>query len=287
MTQKKGARQNRQSAKEIRVSKTRRLEVRKNADGTRSLDGYFATYGTLSHDLGGFRERLAPGCFTKSLREQPMNVLVNHDENRLLGRTGQNLTVVSDDTGLRFRVNPLPDTSYSQDLVALAEQGLVDSCSFGFYCVDDVFSTLPDGTPLRTVTEAIVFEGSVLAGPEAAYPSTSVSLRAQRRAKARRDDIDDGDSDFDDPTNDLDCEGEDEDDPACTDENRAACECTCKACAENRCERCSDIRCADLRCMRDGCFIQSDEDRRKHNHDVSVLQLRLKLQQHRRPPIGN
>jgi HK97 family phage prohead protease len=283
MTQKKGARQNRQSAKEIRVSKTRRLEVRKNADGTRSLDGYFATYGTISHSLGSFKERLAKGCFDLSLRQQPMTALVNHDDNKLLGKTGQNLTVVSDDTGLRFRVNPLPDTTYSQDLVALADQGLVDSCSFGFYAVDEQWSTMSDGTPLRTITEAIVFEGSVLAGPEAAYPSTSVSLRAQRRAKAKRDDIDDGDTDFDDPTNDLDCEGEDENDPACQDEDRDLCACNCRACAEGRCERCSDIRCADLRCMRDGCFIQSDEDRRKHNHDVAVLQLRLKLQHHRRP----
>jgi uncharacterized protein len=190
MPHRKGARG---SAKEIRVSQSprHRLEVRQNTDGSRSLEGYFCTYATVSHDLGGFKERLQPGCFDKSLRQQAMTALVNHDDNKLLGKTGQNMIVTSDGTGLRFRVSPLPDTSYSQDLVALANQSLVDSCSFGFYCVSDEWSSLPDGTPLRTVTEAIIFEGSVLAGPEAAYPSTSVSLRAQRRAKAKRDDLDD------------------------------------------------------------------------------------------------
>jgi HK97 family phage prohead protease len=254
-----------QSVKEIRVSKApQKLAVRRSKDGSRSIEGLFCTYGTLSHDLGGFRERLAPGCFDKSLRQQPMNALVNHDDNKLLGKTGQNLTVVSDDTGLRFRVNPLPDTSYSQDLVALAEQGLVDSCSFGFVCIDDVWSTLPDGTPLRTITEAVVFEGSVLAGPDAAYPSTSVSLRAQRRAKAKRDDLLDDDAACDPDSPDYDAD-------ECEDEDR--CECRCKACSEDRCERCSAEDCADEQCAADGC---------QYAGETETLRLRLRLHQHRR-----
>jgi HK97 family phage prohead protease len=291
MPHKKGARAS--VKREVRViASPQKFTIRRNADGSRSVSGYFATFNTLSHDMG-FREKLLPGAFSQSLLENPVQCLFNHDNSKLLGRTeSKTLKVQESSIGLRFDVT-LPDTTYANDLVVLMERGDAFECSFGFSVPDggDSWSVMPDGaTLLRQINTAILFEGSILVSP-AAYPNTSANLRslpsALRSKLTKRDDIEDGDSDFDDPTNDLDCEGEDEDDPACTDENRAACECTCKACAENRCERCSDIRCADLRCMRNGCFIQSDEDRRKHNHDVSVLQLRLKLQQHRRPPIGN
>ena len=261
MTIKNGVRRNRQRTKEIRVSKSLpKFEARKNEDGkTRSLQGYFCTYGTISHDLGSFKERLKPGCFDRSLSQQPVTALVNHDDNKLLGKTGQNLTVVSDDTGLRFRVNPLPDTSYARDLTALADQGLVDSCSFGFYVVSDVWSTLPDNTPLRTVTEAIIFEGSVLAGPDPAYPQTSVSARALRRAKAKRDDLDD------------DCDPEIDDD--CEDE----CRCDCRACERDDCQNCTEESCADKQCADDGC---------KFAGQVETLRLRLKLATHRAKPFN-
>jgi len=46
-----------QSKHEIRVNLAQhKFEIRKNADGTRSVAGYFATFGTMSHDLG-FRNR--------------------------------------------------------------------------------------------------------------------------------------------------------------------------------------------------------------------------------------
>jgi HK97 family phage prohead protease len=232
--------------RELRVQVApQKIEVRKNPDGTRSLEGYFCTYGTLSHDLGGFREQLQTGCFDKSLRDQPITALVNHDDNKLLGKTGQNLTVASDSTGLRFSVDPLPDTSYGSDLVALAEQGLVDSCSFGFMAVNEAWSTLPDGTPLRTITEAIVFEGSVLAGPDAAYPNTSVSLRSMPAALRKQLKADpDGDSD-------PDGDGDEDDDI----EDR--CSCDCDACESGSCSDCTDPGCDDDTC--EACPMQDEQ----------------------------
>lgn len=45
-----------------------RFTIRRNPDdGTRTVEGYFATFGTMSHDLG-FREVLQQGCFSESLR---------------------------------------------------------------------------------------------------------------------------------------------------------------------------------------------------------------------------
>src|SRR5665213_2218682 len=168
MSHKKGAPQ---SARENRVyAAPQKFEIRTNADGPRSVSGYFATFNTLSHDMG-FREKLLPGCFAKSLRTNPVSCLFNHLDDKLLGRTESGtLRVQEDAKGLRFDVT-LPDTTYANDLVALLERGDAFECSFGFAVPTggDAWTEMPDGTLLRTITEAILFEGSILVSP-AAYP---------------------------------------------------------------------------------------------------------------------
>jgi phage head maturation protease len=55
--------------RELRVhAAPQQFEIRKNADGSRSVSGYFAKFNVLSHDLGNWFERIAPGAFTTSLR---------------------------------------------------------------------------------------------------------------------------------------------------------------------------------------------------------------------------
>ena len=43
------------------------IEVRasRGSGGEMTIRGYAATYGTLSSDLGGFRERIKPGAFER------------------------------------------------------------------------------------------------------------------------------------------------------------------------------------------------------------------------------
>jgi len=276
--------------REVRViTHPQKFEIRKNVDGSRSISGYAATFGDLSLDLGGFREKIQRGAFGQSLKDNPdVLCLYGHDSNQILGRVSSGtLQIAEDAKGLRFTCK-LPDTSTARDLIALMERNDVSQMSFGFSTIRDEWQEV-DGQLIRTLIEVQLYEVSVVGQP--AYITSEVNLRScpvpLRRKLTKRDDIADGDADFDDPDTDIDCD-DDPDDPACQDEDRDLCACNCRACAEGRCERCSDIRCADLRCMRDGCFIQSDEDGRNHNHQVAVLQLRLKLAQHRaRPVISN
>ena len=198
----------RHSKHEVRVSSQpagSKMEVRKNADGTRTAFGYFATYGTISRDIG-FREVLTKGCFDESLRSNPVACYRDHNDQMLLGKTQSGtLRAWSDDRGVAFECT-LPDTTYANDLIALMERGDAFENSFGFSIPDEPgaqeWAQLPTtGEPLRRINKAILYEGSILTGSPAAYPNTVADLRsvpAEFKEKLQeRGFFDDGDDDDD------------------------------------------------------------------------------------------
>jgi HK97 family phage prohead protease len=127
--------------------------------------------------LGGFREVIKPGAFTRTLAASASVVaLYNHDSNQVLGRVGSGtLRLEQDDIGLRFELD-LPDTSYARDLRSLVERRDVAGCSFAF-------SVRPggelweerNGETIRTLTALDLGEITICASP--AYGDTSVALR--------------------------------------------------------------------------------------------------------------
>lgn len=242
-----------QDKREIRLSaKPQQFTIRKNADGTRSVSGYFATFGTMSYDLG-FREVLQKNCFADSLASNPVACYRDHNPEMLLGKTQSGtLQVSEDDKGLKFSVK-LPDTTYANDLINLMERADAYECSFGFSVASDgdEWSQLPNGEILRTITKAVLYEGSILTGPPAAYPNTSANLRScpvSLRSKLKRDD--------DDDDSEIDCNDPDNiDDPRCDDpDDEDRCECRCDECRDDNCEDCTNQDCTDDDC--DECPIQ-------------------------------
>jgi uncharacterized protein len=122
------------------VSVSLRME---HDDGDGCITGYAANHyngdkKNQSLDLGGFRERLSKGCFTRALAKGgDVKCLFNHDSNLILGRIANgSLNLASDDRGLLFRCD-LGKQSYAQDLRESIRTGLINQCSFGFIMDDD------------------------------------------------------------------------------------------------------------------------------------------------------
>lgn len=144
------------------------------------LEGYAATFNSLSHDLNGFREKIMPGAFSRSLKEgADVRALKNHDPNFVLGRTKSGtLKLEQDSRGLRFRVE-LPNTQYARDLHTSIARGDMDQCSFAFKAKDQKWSEQQDGNgdwfAMRELHDVDLFDISAVTYP--AYEDTTVSAR--------------------------------------------------------------------------------------------------------------
>lgn len=152
-----------------------------------TLVGYAAKYLTLSSNLGGFVERIAPGCFDRALREgDDVRCLINHDPSLLVGRTKNgSLRLRSDAVGLHNTCD-VADTSFGRDLVENVRTGNMTDQSFGFTCDDESWSDEPDPDDptarinVRTLRSVRLMDTSYVTYP--AYPHTSVAPNAPVRS---------------------------------------------------------------------------------------------------------
>ena len=152
------------------------------AQESREIVGYFATFNSMSLDLGGFREIIRPGAFTRSLKEQPdVKCFWQHDTSLVLGRTTPGtLELEEDERGLRFKLTP-PNSPLGQNALESVRRGDVTSCSFGFNCVNDRVTKQEDGTVLRELFDVDLFEGSLVTYP--AFPASSAEVRSDVLAR--------------------------------------------------------------------------------------------------------
>ncbi len=149
------------------------MELRVN-DDEQGITGYAAVFNSWSEDLGFFKEKIQEGAFKKTIKENDVRALINHDPSLIIGRTkNKTLELKEDDKGLWFDVK-LPDTSYANDLRESIRRKDITQNSFGFQAVQDEWSK--DGTK-RTLTEVKLFDVSPVTFP--AYKQTIVKLRDQ------------------------------------------------------------------------------------------------------------
>lgn len=163
------------------------VEVREAPAGSSSPGGvrfYCAVYDSLSHDLGGFRERIAPDAFDESLAEDDIRALIDHDRAKVIGRqkpdgTHTTASFTSDERGVLVDIPELPDTNPARDILELVRRGDIDGASFGFRTVEDRWDwegTAESGIYVRTILKARILEGSIVAFP--AYPETMAEARS-------------------------------------------------------------------------------------------------------------
>src|SRR5215204_250833 len=97
----------------------------------RTLHGYAAVYNVDSDDLGGFRERIAPGAF-RNVLDSDVRALLNHDPSQVLGRTKSGtLRLFDEQRGLRFEID-LPDSPLGENVRASVARKDIDGASFRF-----------------------------------------------------------------------------------------------------------------------------------------------------------
>lgn len=150
-------------------------------DGSFTIVGHAAVYNRLSHDLGGFREKIDPGAFARSLERQPDVLAVwDHDTRYVLARTTNNtLELSEDDTGLRAWMRVAP-TSYAQDLRVLMERGDIDQASFMFTIAQERADwTGNDEDPVVFTIEEIGDLYDVTVTGRGAYPQTTMSVEGR------------------------------------------------------------------------------------------------------------
>lgn len=179
---------------ERRVWPVERLEVRGEAGGDAGgpvIEGYAAVFDTLSVDLGGWRERIAPGAFKRTIGESDVRALWDHDAKYVLGRNRAGTLALEEDArGLRIKATP-PDTVWAADLMTMMKRGDVNQMSFGFYVRADEWVEEPDFGLVRVLRDVDLFDVSVVTYP--AYPATSAEARA-RASEQRPGPADDKDA---------------------------------------------------------------------------------------------
>lgn len=162
------------SGREERTFKAKELRVSRD-NGSTKIVGYAAVFEQLSEELWGFREKIAPGAFAKTIQESDIRALFNHDPNFVLGRNkNETLELEEDEIGLLIEVEP-PDTQWARDLTTSIERGDVSQMSFGFQTIRDSWVTV-EGDSIRTLEEVALFDVSPVTFP--AYPQTTVQMRS-------------------------------------------------------------------------------------------------------------
>lgn len=156
------------------------LELRVDGDtGAPTVEGYAAVFDSLSEtlfewDSGRFREKVARGAFSKTIREQNIPLLVEHANLPLATTKAGTLQLLEDDHGLRFSSMLEPTDPDVQRLIPKMRRGDMNKCSFGFVPVRESWDE-KSKPRTRTVLEAKLFDVSIVARP--AYSATEAKVR--------------------------------------------------------------------------------------------------------------
>ena len=158
------------------------LAVRRSAtaaslavDPSRRISMLVVPYdGSLSTNLGGFREVYERGCFAQGLDNDP-RALFNHDEACVLGRKSAGTARFWEDAAGVHVEADAPETQWADDLIVSMRRGDITNSSAAFWILQQRWESR-NGERVRVVEKAMLRDASVLAF--AAYETTRATVAA-------------------------------------------------------------------------------------------------------------
>lgn len=139
------------------------------------VSGYAAVFNQET-DIGGhFRERIAKGAFRDAIGRDDVVFVINHEGLPLARTRSGTLTLREDDHGLFIESELDSSDPDVQKIIPKMKRGDLDKMSFAFLPSKQEWDESGD-IPLRTITEAQLFDVSIVTTP--AYEGTDIGLRS-------------------------------------------------------------------------------------------------------------
>src|SRR5699024_3664011 len=137
---------------------------------------YFIRYNEETELWDGIFEEVAPGAVAKSLKDNDIRALFNHNTEIVLGRTGNNTVKFEDKKdGLWGSIEINTNDKQTNDIYARVERGDIEGASFGFNPIKEEIQENEDGSVKFRLKEIDLHEISPCTFP--AYPTTSIQAR--------------------------------------------------------------------------------------------------------------
>lgn len=153
-----------------------RIEIRSDSV---TIDGYVNAVARDSRPMRDrktgkrFVEQIVPGAFERALKHNEVLLLLNHDDNRVLGSTATNLTLREDSIGLRAHA-----VITDAEVIEKARAKKLRGWSFGFRELDASEEDISGDMQRRFVEELALLEVSIIDERKLpCYEGTSVEVR--------------------------------------------------------------------------------------------------------------
>ena len=157
----------------------------KTVDYKKIIQGYAAVFNTWTDINNGWdecwSECICKGAFAKSLKNNSILALYNHDFNNVIDRKDINMKLIEEDKGLYFEIE-LHNTTQSNDLYELINRGIVNQCSFAEYVTKYTWG-VSDGKSYREIQEVDLIEITIT--PIPAYEVTKAEVKRNRELKGK------------------------------------------------------------------------------------------------------
>ena len=155
-----------------------RIEIRSDSV---EIDGYVNAVGRDSRPLRDrktgqrFVEQIVPGAFKRALTKNEVSLLLNHEPDRVLGDTTNNLQLYEDSIGLRAHA-----IVTDAEVIKKAREGKLRGWSFGFYEKNSTEEDASAGLKRRYVEDLELKEVSIIDDRKIpCYEGTSLETRSE------------------------------------------------------------------------------------------------------------